>query len=139
MKSICLINSGENIKVLRYIIDNDKINAVVYNDDLIDGVKYVVLEDGKSDIVVVKNYNPLFLIKDVSGCDVEICNRGYEVVCKDDGGLSLLQKQKGIKYIVKPLEKLSDIARKFGLDEKDIIERNNLKTNMLFVGQVLII
>lgn len=42
-------------------------------------------------------------------------------------------------HIVKPLETLNEIAKSYGLDEETIINNNQLKTNVLFVGQRLLL
>ena len=140
MKKICLLNKGENIKKLEYIFDEKFLNTDIYENELIDNERYLVLSEGREDIVIVKNYNPFF-IKKKSGENgiIDYYANGYDVIEDNCSQYLILQKPVGVKYVVKPLEQLESIAQKFGVDVDYIMESNKLKTQKLFVGQVLII
>ena len=70
----------------------------------------------------------------------DIMSRGYEIVgangC-EEGDILLIHKPKSIRYTVSPLDKLEDIAKKYGISKYDIMSSNNLNTDKLFVGQIL--
>ena len=70
---------------------------------------------------------------------LDIVSRGFktDVVSVSSGDEIILTKPKSIRYVVSPLETLQDIAFKFGVTTSDIIQNNDLKTEKLFVGQIL--
>lgn len=41
--------------------------------------------------------------------------------------------------MVQPLDTMEKICEKLGIDESYIIEKNNLKTDKLFIGQILMV
>lgn len=134
MREICLIQNGDNIKKLSYkfdLVGNYELEKKQFYN-----YKYIILKDGIEDIQIVRNYNPYILAKNISQ---DILNsEGYCIVAKNKNNV-VFYKPTGIKYSVKPLELLSDIAEKFGISEEEIMSSNNLMTNKLFVGQILII
>ena len=135
MKKICILNKGENIKKLEFSFNNKFDNKTIYEGDLFFD-RYVVIDNGSDDVVIVKNYNPFYIIK---GDNLfEWNNLKYSTVAEYEN-IAIIQKPIGVKYVVKPLESLTDIANKMGVDEQFIIDTNKLKTNKLFVGQVLVI
>ena len=138
MKEIYLLNKGDSVRKAQYEynIENIEIkNNTTFN------FRFVEIENGMDDIVIVKNYLPIYeyIIKD-NETYLDILSRGFntEMVSNlQSGDTIILNKPKSIRYVVKPLEKLEDIAQNFGVDIKYIIDVNNLLTDKLFVGQIL--
>ena len=141
MKEVCLINKGENLKKITFTLGinfkKDPIENVILNDK-----KCIVLKDGEDDIIVVKNYHPHY-IKKMSSNEtmIDIYAMGYDVIGGEEShnNCVILHRSQGIKYSVRPLERLEDIAERFGVEQDYIIETNSLRTEKLFVGQILII
>lgn len=142
MKEICFINKGDNRYKLKESLGIS--SQAKESSDYIDNHRYIVLEEGKDDIICVRNYQPYF-IKNLNEGEtlLDLYGLGYEVVGGSDltsaGDCVVVKKIEGIRYVVKPLEKLEEIAQKFGVNKDDIISSNNLVTEKLFVGQILII
>lgn len=142
MKEICLINKGENINKALYTtsLNNvQQINDIKY----INGHKYITTKEGNDDIMVVRNYNPYYIKKTKERISIldEYAN-GFDVIGEHQAGeinIVVLKKPSGIKYSVKPLETIIDIANKFGVEVDYIVESNKLNTTKLFVGQILIV
>ena len=134
MKEICLLNSCDTVSKLKYSLGIESILGE--SGENVQGYKFITINDGDNSIKFVRNYNPYFICKEMSIDKVN--NLGYEVVaCSND--LVVFHKNSGVKYTVKPLEKIEDICKKFSVDKEYIISTNNLKTDKLFVGQLLII
>ena len=139
MREVCLVNRGDNIKKLNHIMNVSK-SAVIEKERLLNN-QYILLEKGEDDITIVRNYNPYHLINNkqkLSGIDVY--TMGYESIqgdCRED--ISVIRRIEGVRYIVKPMEKIDEIATRLGVDKQVIIDNNHLKTEKLFVGQVLVI
>lgn len=142
MKEIVILNKGDNINKLSLSMAGLK--NLKPSQDRILGYRYVEMASGNDDIIVVKNYQPYFVNElTEENTLLDWYARGYNVVGMDDNlgnhDTVVLKKIEGVKYVVSPLEKLEDIARKLGVDKQEIIEKNSLKTEKLFVGQVLIV
>lgn len=103
-----------------------------------------------------ENNDFIYIPKGNSGVDV-LCNFAKDdviVVDKEDN-IEQLKKEYNIKgnveigdmfivnssekYIVKPLDTLCKIADTLGVDKEYLINKNNLKTEKVFVGQILLI
>lgn len=140
MKEICFIGKGETIDKISYLLNvpkdfEDQGRSVM-------GYNYATINNGNDDIMVVRNYNPC-IIKNVEENEtvLDIYASGFEIVgdCNYISNKVVLKKPSGIKYIVKPLERIGDIAKRFKISIQDIMNLNNLKTDKLFVGQILIL
>ena len=57
----------------------------------------------------------------------------------DFGDVILINEKNKALYIVKPLDNLDSISKKFMVSTQEIIRKNNLATTKLFIGQKLII
>ena len=135
MNRICLINKGETIEKIQYLYNIDWARDT--NKDNLLG-EYVILEgDLESDISIVENYQPYY-IKDNT---IENINTFKNIRYKinDCGNLIVANKECGIKYSVKPMETIMDIARKFNIAKEEIVKRNKLSSDNLFIGQILVI
>lgn len=141
MKEICFVNKGENIKKLGYLLGVSD-NSQIAQDKILDN-RYIELQNGTNDIICVRNYLPYY-IKTISEDNtlLDIYASGYEVVGNNNVSLGdkvVIRRITGVRYVVKPMEKLDEIAGNLDVDKQTIIDNNNLKTDKLFVGQILII
>lgn len=138
MREIYLLNMGDSIDRVRYEYGDREYELSI---DLVLNKRYITLEKGTDDITIVRNYLPLFEYKLSSEENMmDIMARGFEILNKEDddiGDTLLLSKPKSIRYVVSPLENLEDIAKKFGVSKGSIISSNSLRTDKLFVGQIL--
>lgn len=139
MREVCFVNSGESVLKLKYKM-NVSTNSIIEEDKLFNH-RYITLENGEDDITVVRNYSPYYLIKNtINHSLLDIYAMGYELLQGDDSEeLTIIKKLDGVRYIVKPMEKLDDISFKLGVSKQEIMVNNSLKTDKLFVGQILII
>lgn len=139
MKEIYLLNKGDSINKINYECNISK--KLEKSPNKVFNYDYVVLEEGNDDIVVVKNYLPVFEYRLQKNENIlDLLARGFEVSNINEireNDLVILSKPKSIKYVVKPLEKLDNIANKFGLTIEYIMETNKLVSDKLFVGQIL--
>ena len=138
MREIYLMNKGDTIDKIKYELGVNNINI---SDKKVFGYKFAEIEKGSDDISIVKNYLPLFSY--VVGSDdnyLDILARGFKIdsakeVTSND--TIILSKPRSIRYVVSPLETLDEIAMKFGVTKLDIMGNNAMKTEKLFVGQIL--
>ena len=139
MKEIYLINQGDSIDKIKYEYGINE-NLVLSNNRIF-GYKYVEIKSGNDEIILVKNYLPYYTYKVQKNESIlDILARGYKLDNVDtikNGDTLILSRPKSIRYVVKPLEKIEDIANKFGIDVDYIKHTNDLKSNKLFVGQIL--
>lgn len=122
--------------------------AVLYNIDLssikrpfrkIDGHNYYTLGGYDDGIYLIENYNQPFILRVGNQTAEQLISLGYEIsedkIEKED--VVLLSYKNGTKHVVRPLEKLQEIANHYSTPINDIIKQNNLKTEKLFIGQIL--
>lgn len=138
MREIYLLNMGDSVDRVKYEYGDREYEL---SNDLVLNKRYITLEKGMDDITIVRNYLPFFEYKlsDVENI-MDILARGFDVLNKencDAGDTLILSKPKSIRYVVGPLENLEDISCRFGVSKGSIITSNNLKTDKLFVGQIL--
>ena len=139
MKEICLLNPGDSIDKIKKEFNNNlhfvKSNEKIFN------FNYISLDEGDDDILIVRNYIPQIIYTVKKGDNIiDIMSRGYEVGQIDnivEGDKIILSRPSTLRYVVKPLDNLELICQKFGSNKENIIALNNLKTEKLFVGQIL--
>ena len=139
MKEIYMLNKGDNVDKISYEYEIDgKIN--ILQNKYFD-FKFVELTKGTDDVLIVKNYLPVYeYIVKKNETVLDILSRGFKIENTEminEGDVVVINKPKSIRYITKPLDKLEDIAKKIGVDKNYIMMVNNLKTDKLFVGQIL--
>lgn len=142
MKEICILNRGDNVNKINFALGLK--GDLKESRDKILGYRYVRISEGGDDIVCVRNYQPYFIRKiDENNTLLDIYASGFGVVGGDNGiTLSddvVVKKLDGLRYTVSPMEKIEDIAFKLGVTKQEIMEKNGLLTEKLFVGQVLIV
>lgn len=139
MREIYLLSHGDSLNKIKHEF-NVEISLSQSKEKLF-GYNYVDLNKGSQEVYVVRNYYP-YIVYNVKKEDtlIDIMSKGFDVngvVEITEGDKLILHKPKSIRYIVKPLESLQDIAYKFGVNKEDIIDTNKLITDKLFVGQIL--
>lgn len=139
MKEIYLLNKGDSVDKIKY--EYGLSNNLKISDKKVFDYNYVDLSEGLDDVMIVRNYLPNYEYRvKKNETLMDLLSIGYKVENTRDlseGDIVILSKPKSIRYVTKPLEKLSDISRKFGISEKYIMETNNLNCDKLFVGQIL--
>lgn len=138
MREIYLLNKGDCIEKVQYEYNNKNLkeeNVKIF------GYRYVTLNNGSDDVIFVKNYLPS--IRYVVRKDeklIDILSRGFKVDNVNNvesGEILMLSRPTNIRYVVKPLETLQEIATKYGVTTTNIMQKNELMTEKLFVGQIL--
>jgi len=136
MKEIYLVKAGESIGVISNL-DQNQINK-----DKELGFDYVEINSGADDIVLVKNYRPYYVYTFKNNDNLNtIRARGFEILCEDNditpNDKIILTKPRSIRHIVSPMETLEIISDRYNIDKQEIIRANNLKSEKLFIGQIL--
>lgn len=138
MKEIYLLNRGDSLDKIKY--EFKEARDIELAEDRIFGYKYATIDKGLDDVIIVNNYLPAYdyNVKNNESL-LDILARGFktEALSVSSGDEIILTKPKSIRYVVSPLETLQDIAFKFGVTTSDLIQNNDLKTEKLFVGQIL--
>ena len=86
---------------------------------------YKISKQGMDDIVVIKNAE----YRSIKRVEVSTMEGNKKFVVE-----TLTNSE---KYIVKPLDNLNSIAKKFNKSGEEIKSKNNLKTEKLFIGQII--
>ena len=138
MREIYLLNKGDTVDKIKYELGVNNINI---SNEKVFGYKFAEIEKGSDDISIVKNYLPLFTyVVDSDDNYLDILARGFKIDSAKDvksNDTIILSKPRSIRYVVSPLETLDEIALKFGVTKIDIMGNNAMKTEKLFVGQIL--
>lgn len=87
---------------------------------------YKILKEGLDDIIVVKNCK-YKVIKQVDVSILGDTSKKYVIE-------TLTNSE---KHIVKPLDTVYSIAKQYNKTMEEIIKKNNLKTDKLFIGQII--
>ena len=111
-------------------------NAIKDND-----LGYIQVIHGDSDeMSVILNYPRKLFYKTNDLNILNIVNSfGYECETNliEQANMLVLNKIDKEIHIVKPCETLKDIAQNYKSSESELIKINNLKSNKLFIGQIL--
>lgn len=86
---------------------------------------YKVLKQGMNDIVIIKNFE----YRTIKRVDVASLEGNKQFVIE-----TLTNSE---KYVVKPLDNLNSISKKFNKSVEEIKSKNNLKSDKLFIGQII--
>lgn len=140
MREVYLLNEGDTLEKVKYDFGD---GGYYMGEDKILGKKYMVLNGGSDDITVIRNYMPLYIshLKE-NQTVLDIMSKGFNIVASQSkdieaGDMLILNRPKSVRYVVSPLETLDTISSKFGVEKSTIMSSNNLKTDKLFVGQIL--
>ena len=87
---------------------------------------YKVINPGIDDIVIIRNYH----YKTIKTIGVTTLN-------SNENWYIVEEVENCEKYIVKPLDTLKSVANMYNKSEKELKQKNNLKNDSLFIGQVL--
>ena len=138
MREIYLMNKGDTVDKIKYELGVDDITI---SDEKVFGYKFAEIERGSDDVSIVKNYLPLFsYIVENDDNYLDILARGFKIDSAKEvitGDTIILSKPRSIRYVVSPLETLDEIALKFGVSKINIMQNNSMRTEKLFVGQIL--
>lgn len=103
----------------------------------------LIIPQNKTDFAVIKNLDREILVEvDESNINdimeltktqsfISSCNNIKNLQAGDK---IIFTKPKNY-YVVKPLQSLASVAKILGVSEEVLIEKNNLKSNKLFIGQ----
>ena len=137
MKKIHILNSGDSVETLNVLYSTNMSDLKISKCCL---GNYVSVSDGTDDYYIVQNYNPIILYRvKPNETMMDIITRGFEVVegVVEANEYVALRRPDGYKHRVKPAENLAKIANMYGVTTQSLIEKNNLKTVKLYVGQIL--
>lgn len=99
--------------------------------------KHILIPKSDSKIKVVANLNREFITTlDINNIKGNLSKIGLSCVNPTDKLKLFVPKQNNI-YVVTVLDNLNTIAKKLGIEKSRLIELNNLKTEKLFIGQIL--
>ena len=139
MREIYMLNKGDSVDKIKYEYNMNSSMVVLENENY--NFRYVEINKGIDDISIVRNYLPYYEYVIKPGDTImDIMSRGFKVHSLNSietGDMVILNKPKSIRYVARPLEKMADIAKKFGITEEYLMNVNNITTNKLFVGQIL--
>ena len=97
-------------------------------------------DEYSNQIVLLKKYSCKEVVHIITQTPSQLKQLGYLVDNNVDKGRTyILDRVDCILYRVKPMEKLSQIACKYGKTEQEIMTDNNLQTDKLYIGQILVI
>lgn len=106
-------------------------------------ISELFIPSNESNFIVLKNFDKELLVEvnEQNVQDLKNLANKQTVVCScqnvenlEAGDKVIVSKQQKF-HVVKPLETLSVIANKLNLTEQELIKKNNLKTNKVFIGQ----
>ena len=111
------------------------------NENKILGYNYAIVKDGDEDFQIINNYfvPKIYEIKEDDSLE-SLQALGYEIVPNEKvnaNDIVLLNKISGKRQVVKPLEKINDRANMYYTSVNEIIKQNNLKSDKLFIGQII--
>ena len=135
MNRICLINKGETMEKVQYLYDVPR-SCIVEKDSMLG--EFLLLEGNlRDDVCIVENYQPYYIKENTSENITALKHIGYKT--HECGAILVAYKEQGIKYSVKPMESIGDIAKKFNISKEEIMKLNKLNSENLFIGQLLIL
>ena len=100
--------------------------------------EYIYIQNTKNEVNVLYNYPKDIEVVVDKDDDIEELKRKYGIKHNlNVGDVFIVNSSE--KYIVKPLDTFDNIAIKLGVSKEYLMRKNNLKTDKVFVGQILII
>jgi len=138
MQKIYLIKQQESASKVA-VLYNMNVHQIKQGSRKIEGHNFYALSGYDDGIYIIENYNQPFILRVQNQTKEQLTALGYEIsqneINKDD--VVLLSLKNGKRHIVRPLEKLQEIANRYSVSINDIIKQNNLKTEKLYIGQIL--
>ena len=91
--------------------------------------------------MVIENYECDEVVYVGDKTSTELQRLGYvtDNVTIEKGGTYILHRKNCFLHSVKPMEKLRDIAEKYNKTAEQLRADNNLATDKLYIGQILVI
>ena len=90
-----------------------------------------------SNLKVVFNLNREFVFVGNSNLIRNELNKNGFVSSNYNDCITLFKRKENGVYVVKVLDTLNSVCKKYNLNKEDVIKVNNLKSERLFVGQIL--
>ena len=127
-----------NSKGIEYVSQITGVTEEQLQKDNIEGKDCVYIKNRNSGVHVLKNYpKDIELIIDKND-NIEEIKKEYNIKNNIEiGDVFIFHSSE--KYVVKPLDTFDKIASTLGVKKEYLIQKNNLKTEKLFVGQILLI
>lgn len=146
MRILHILNKFDSLESIakKYNVSYEKLmesNNIVVGDPLPKELQIPILN---ADFVVVNNLQRDFLLnncnpKKFNDIKLNLQKLGFET--NNDINVNqnkvLFTKKNGNVYVVGVCESLDSICKKFSVNKEDVINKNNLKTEKLFIGQML--
>lgn len=127
-----------NSKGVEYISEITGISKENLKRGKSDGMDYVYVPSKSSGVDVLCNYPKDIVITVDKDDDIEDLRKKYNLKGNISIGDMFIVKTCE-KYVVKPLDTFDKIVNTLGVDKEYIMKKNNLKTDRVFVGQILLI
>ncbi len=149
MKILHKVLRGETLEQIAQTYGCNVMELMKVNDlthENLNNVSILNIPKCESNFAVLKNFNKEVLVEVTSDNLNQLKQKCKEVNCElscasvqqlQEGDKVILLNDQQKNYVVKPLDTLSQIARKFQLSEQELMQKNELKTNRLFIGQRL--
>lgn len=151
MRIIYRVSSGENLSDICKKYNTTKEEVIKINDLVSEELKEgyeLIMPNNESDFAILKNVDKEVFVEVtlVNIDNIKQIMSNNKVVASSvvqDGrvGDKIIVKQSRINkpkvHIVKPMETIHIISNKYNIDKNDIVQKNNLNTTRLFVGQIL--
>lgn len=152
MKIIHKVSTGDSIEKIaeQYKVNpNELIKINELQDYSLQGVHNLIIPKHDSDFVVIKNLDKEFLFEvktDNKQALNHLLKEKYVVASTinnnvefEEGDKIIFKNSNHKSYVVKPLDTLQNIAKKFGVTKERLMEVNSLKSSRVFIGQKLIV
>lgn len=152
MKIIHKVSTGDSIEKIaeQYKVNpNELIKINELQGYSLQGVHHLIIPKHDSDFVVIKNLDKEFLFEvktDNKQALNHLLKEKYVVASTinnnvefEEGDKIIFKNSNHKSYVVKPLDTLQNIAKKFGVTEERLMEVNSLKSSRVFIGQKLIV
>ena len=94
-------------------------------------------KSSSSGLKVILNLNREFVFVGNSNLIKSSLNKNGFISENYNGCITLFKQKENGVYVVKILDTLNSICLKYNLKKEDIIKLNNLKSERLFVGQII--
>lgn len=146
MKILHILNKFDSLETIAKNY-NVTVKSLIECNNIVDGEplpKELQIPVSNSDFFVVNNLNRNFLLTNfapdsLSNIKLNLQKLGFELDSKSSVECNklLFTKKSDNVYVVGVCENLDTICKKFALNKTDVINKNNLKSEKLFIGQML--
>ena len=133
-----IINQFETLDDVAKKFNVSVLKLKEYNNIVSDVPKTILIPENRDvGVRVVVNLKREFVyLGDANSVKQALKNNGF-ISSNYNDCVTLFKQPNNSVYVVKILDTLNSICEKFKLNKLDVIKLNNLKTDKLFVGQIL--